>query len=118
MTTTEHGTNLTPQALGTWAQLCDVKARIKDLVEQEDQLKAALREQLGAGEYTVAGRPAFSITAQRKFSPDAARAVLTAQEIAACTVTVLDRALVQRTVTPAAYSACQVETGKPVVRAS
>lgn len=119
MTTTEQpGTDLTPQALGTWAQLCDVKARIKELAEQEEQLKATLRDQLGAGEYTVAGRPAFTISPQRKFSPDAARAVLTAQEIAACTVTVLDREAVEKILSPSRYDACRVTHGKLAVRPS
>jgi hypothetical protein len=117
-TTEQQGTDLTPQALATWAQLRDIQARKAELLEQEEALKATLREHLGAGTYTVAGRPAFSITPQRKFSETAARDILTPDEVAACTVPVLDRGLVQKTLSPERYSACQVEQGKPVVRSA
>lgn len=119
MTTTETsaGTELDAQALTTWAQLRDVEARIKQLTEQADTLKATLREHLGAGEYTVGRVPVFTIKPGHKYSEDRARAVLTADEIAACTVPVLDRAKVQAIVSPDVYRSCQVET-QPSIRAA
>ena len=119
MTTTETatGTELDPQTLTTWAQLRDIEARIKDLTEQADTLKATLREHLGAGDYTVGRVPVFTIKSGHKYSEDRARAVLTADEITACTMSVLDRAKVQATVSPDVYRSCQVETA-PSIRAA
>lgn len=120
MTTTETttaGTELDAQALTTWAQLRDIETHIKDLTEQADTLKATLREHLGAGEFTVGRVPVFTIKPGHKYSDRLARAVLTADEVAACTVPVLDRAKVQATVSPERYRAMQTET-QPSIRAA
>lgn len=120
MTTTETpaGTELSPAALATWAKLRAVQTQLADLKVEEETLKGQLREHLGVGTYSLGGQKLFSITPQRKWDETAARAILTAEEIAACTVPVLDRALVQKIVAPARYAACQTEGGKPVVRAA
>ena len=119
MTTTETqtGTELDAQALTTWAQLRAVQARIAELAAEEDTLKATLREHLGAGEFTVGRVPVFTIKPGHKYSEAAARAALTPDEIASCTVEALDRAKVQATVSPDVYRACQVET-TPSIRAA
>lgn len=118
MTTTEQpGTEASPQAVATWARLAAVRDKIRDLKAEEEEIKAALQG-LGPGQYLAGGAPVFTVAPNRKFSPDAARAVLTDDEIAACTVTVLDREAVERTVSPERYSACQVASGKPVIRAA
>lgn len=120
MTTTETpaGTELDTAAITTFAKLRAVQTQLADLKVEEETLKGQLREHLGVGAYTIGGQRAFSISPQRKWDETAARAILTPAEIAACTVPTLDRALVQKTVAPARYQACQTEGGKPVVRAA
>lgn len=119
MTTTDqqYEHDASPQALATWARLAAVRDHIRQLKAEEEEIAAALRG-LPLGAYQAGGQPVFTIAPQRKFSADAARAVLTAQEIAACTVTQLDRAAVERTVSPDRYQACQAESGRPVIRAA
>lgn len=117
MTTPDSPTELDPQAIATWAQLRTLQAKIVELQAEEDTLKATLREHLGAGEYTVGRVPVFTIKPGHKYSEDRARAVLTADEITACTVQVLDRAKVQATVSPERYRDCQSET-QPSIRAA
>lgn len=121
MTTTEQAPatrELDPAALTTWAKLREIQTRIADLTVEAETLKAQLREHLGVGEFTVAGKKMFTISRQRRFDPALAERILTAEEVAACTVPVLDRSLVQRTVSPERYAAMQVESGKPTVRSA
>jgi hypothetical protein len=114
----QTGRELDQAELITWARLRAVQQQITNLQAEEDTLKGQLREHLGRGEFLVGGRKALTISPTRRFDQTRALAVLTADEVERCTVPVLDRKLVEQTVAPDRYRACQAEGGKLVVRSA
>lgn len=95
------------------AQIAEIKA---DLDSEEKALKAELRQRLDLGQWTWNGRPAVSLSPNRRFSPDRAVEVLPPELLALCTATKVDGATAKKVLPPAMYAACQADAGEPVLR--
>lgn len=96
--------------------LADLQARIAELQEQADEIKAKLRANLTPDTYTVNGKRAVSIAETRRFSAAKASEVLPPQLLALCQVMEIDAARAKTVLPPHLYEQCQVVTGKPQVR--
>lgn len=107
--------NLTGPLADAVARLHHIAAGIADLTAEADRLKAALRDQLGAGTYTVAGTPALRISPQRRFDPALAEQVLPTALLDLCIVRKVDGPTAKRVLPPDVYAQCQSDAGEPRV---
>lgn len=107
---------LNPDAAATVAKLRAVLEQIRQLEADADIYKAQLRDALGAGAYTVGGKPALSITPTRRFDAAHAEQILPPQWLDAVRRPVVDAKLAKELLPPALFAACQVESAKPTVK--
>jgi hypothetical protein len=113
---------LSTAAEQTWAKLRDVRARKKDLDDQEKELSAQLRTELGRGEFVPSdGGPPLTIFPTRRFDAEQAARILPAHILAKVQrITVDAKALkeeLKKEKLPAElYSMCQVDGDKDTVR--
>jgi hypothetical protein len=80
------------------------------IVEAQDRIKAELRARLAPGKHP-AGNLTVTVTPNRRFNSAQAITVLTPEQVAACCVTVVDRATAQQYLPSHVYELCQVEVG-------
>lgn len=94
--------------------LADLNARISDLTDQAEALKAELR-QLPPADYLIDGRPALRIIPTRRFDPARALELVPEPLREECYVRSLDAARVKKYLAPALVDTCMVDSGKPKV---
>lgn len=82
-------------------------AQIAPLAADLDDIKSELRRLLAPGTWQVAGRDAVTVKTSGQWSPEQARTVLTPEQLALCTVPVIDAKLAKAVLPPAVYAACQ-----------
>lgn len=117
-TTPTHDVSHDQKVTAAVAQLTalqDAKAQIE---AQESALKATLRDLLPTPGAYRCGELMVSIQANRRFNVDAAAAMLTDTDLAACTVTILDARRVKERLTPLQVEDCMKDIGdhKVVIR--
>lgn len=102
----------------------DLEAKRLAIVEQQDAIKARLRDTLGHGKHdTPAGT--VSVSPNRRWNEDLARTVVNAynpallvEALTERVVVELDRDLLKKQLPPATYAACMKETGSDRVAIS
>jgi len=119
--TTDPLKPLSTAAEQTWAKLCHIRARKRELEAEERDLCAQLRSELGRGEFQPSEGPALTIYPTKRFDSDLAARILPADLLAEVGRTVIDAKLLQDKLAekglPAElYSMCQVEGDKDTVR--
>jgi hypothetical protein len=105
---------LTGRDLETWQRLAEILSDLDELAFQAEGLKERLRKSLGRGEFTVDGKKAFSIIANRRWDDDKAHEVLAdyPQVVAELEAVLLDRDRAHEVLPDAWYHLCQVEVGR------
>jgi hypothetical protein len=94
--------------------LAEINARIADLNEQAEGLKAELRG-LGQGEYDIDGRVALRIIPSRRFDATAGAGLLDEETRKMCLAVSYDATKVKQHLTEIQIDACMNEFGKPKV---
>lgn len=98
-------------------QLAEVQARIADLTQQADTIKAAIVAATRPGDVImVNGQAAYKVRQRRTFNSELARETLDPGIVAAISITRLDGAALKR-LSPALWAACCV-TSDPYVAAA
>jgi hypothetical protein len=98
------------------ARLAHIQARRDELAEEENQIKAKLRENLTEGIYMINGRAVLGISTGRRFDPDLAASILPPELISLCQVTVIDSRRAKEILPPLVYAKCQKLSTTPTVR--
>lgn len=100
------------------AQVAAISARVKELTEEAEALKAELRDRLTApGDYTnAAGVPLVRIQPTRRFDTEAGVALLAGDERAACLAVRYDDVEVKKRLTELQIEQCMVVSGKAKVQ--
>lgn len=88
-----------------------------DIAAEMDAIKEVVRASQPIGKYDVDDGK-VAVSPNRRFDEATARAVLTAEEIAACTAPGLDSGLVRKLVSPVRYEQCMKTVGDPKVAIS
>jgi hypothetical protein len=97
-------------------RLADVQQRIRDLTEQENELKAKLAANLEAGTYPTPTGRNLVVSVGAAFDQATAMVVLPHDVRMRCLVPVLDAKRVKQEVPPALYAQCQKPHAKPTVK--
>lgn len=96
------------------SELAELQAKIADLTEKAETLKAELRS-LPPGDHEIDGRAAVRIVPNRRFDPTKGVELVPESLRGECYSTVVDAAKVKKFLAPAVLEAAMVETGKPKV---
>lgn len=94
-------------------RLIDLQARIKQMNDEADTIKARLRE-LGDGTWEI-GNSKVTISPNRRFDVKTAQQVIPAPLLPLCMEQVVTSKRAKASLPPAIYSACMVEVGDPRV---
>ena len=94
-----------------------LRRQAEDIAAEMSAIADVIRAQTPVGKHEV-GDGHITVSVNRRFDEITARAVLTPDEIAACTAPKLDSALVKKLVAPLRYETCMKVVGDPKVQIS
>lgn len=108
--------DLSPAEEATVNKLIAINTAIKDLTEEAESLKAQLRKALDVGEYTVAGRPALSVSETRKFDAATAARVIPPDMLPGVQISTISRTMALELLPAELYAQCQSVSPKRAIR--
>lgn len=97
-------------------RLVHINARITELHEEQDSIKHQLANNLKHGDYTINGKPAFTLSVGKRFDPNLAAQIIPPQLLPLCQALVIDSTRAKAVLPPTLYEQCQKPNSKPTVR--